>query len=58
MGPKVEAALDFVDATDGYAVITDASSMASSLGTLGIGVTPGTRIVREILELPKQGALQ
>jgi carbamate kinase len=54
MGPKVEAALDFIDASDGYAVITDASSMASALGK---GKTPGTRIVREIRGLPRQGAL-
>ena len=54
MGPKVEAALDFIDASDGYAVITDASSMASALGK---GKTPGTRIVREIHGLPRQGAL-
>ena len=53
MGPKVEAALDFIDASDGYAVITDASSMASALGK---GETPGTRIVREIRGLPRQGA--
>ncbi len=52
MGPKVEAALDFIDASDGYAVITDASSMAAALGE---GDTPGTRIVREIHGLPRQG---
>lgn len=55
MGPKVEAALDFIDTSDGYAVITDASSMALALGE---GDAPGTRIVREISGLPRQGVLQ
>ena len=43
MGPKVEAALDFIDAGGGVAVITSANLMFSALDSLS---GPGTHIVR------------
>ena len=43
MGPKVEAALDFVDAGGDVAVITSANLMAAALDSL---TGPGTHIVR------------
>ena len=45
MGPKVEAALDFVDAGGDVAVITSANLMSASLDSLS---GPGTHIVRSI----------
>ena len=45
MGPKVEAAIDFVDARDGVAVITSANLMSAALDSL---TGPGTHIVRSI----------
>ena len=45
MGPKVEAAIDFVDARDGVAVITSANLMSAALDGL---TGPGTHIVRSI----------
>lgn len=45
MGPKVEAAIDFVDARDGVAVITSANLMTAALDSL---TGPGTHIVRSI----------
>jgi carbamate kinase len=43
MGPKVEAAIEFVDARDGLAVITSANLMCAALVDKG---GPGTHIVR------------
>ena len=45
MGPKVEAALDFVDAGGGVAVITSANLMSAALDSVS---GPGTHIVRSI----------
>jgi carbamate kinase len=45
MGPKVEAAIDFVDARDGVAVITSANLMSAALDGLA---GPGTHIVRSV----------
>ncbi len=45
MGPKVEAALDFVDAGGDVAVITSANLMSAALDSVS---GPGTHIVRSI----------
>ncbi len=45
MGPKVEAAIDFVEACDGVAVITSASLTSDALDNL---LGPGTHIVRRV----------